>query len=82
MDKSTKETRLKMIYKLWKSVFDFDRLDNWVQEMKNKGVRVYISEYTNHNNAWREVASFSKTFLMNGLAKERTIKQEKIFCNL
>jgi hypothetical protein len=49
--------------------------------MKNKGIRVYISEYTNHNNKWREVVSIDKVANM-AISKKRTIKQEKIFCNI
>ena len=45
------------------------------------GIRVYISEYTNHNNEWREVASIDKYSLFNNTSK-KTLKQEKIFCNL
>lgn len=62
--------------------FDFERFDLWVQEMKEKGVRVYISEYTNHSNAWREVGSIKKYSLMSNCLKEKTLKQEKIFCNM
>lgn len=68
-----------------KNEFDFERFDNWVRDMKNKGIRVYISEYTNHNNEWREVASFDKIakFSNKMINKEtKTVKQEKIFCNL
>lgn len=62
--------------------FDFEKFDNWVREMKEKGIRVYISEYTNHNNEWREVASFDKISLASGGKNKRKAKQEKIFCNI
>ncbi len=62
--------------------FDFDKFDNWVREMKNKNVKVYISEYTNHNNEWREVASFDKYSLLSNSQETKTLKQEKIFCNI
>jgi len=65
-----------------KQIFDFNRFDLWVDEMKNKNIRVYISEYTNHNNAWREVASFNKASLMSNYLAVKTIKQEKVFCNI
>jgi site-specific DNA-adenine methylase len=65
-----------------KQIFDFEKFDNWVQEMKNKGIKVYISEYTNHNNAWREVGSIEKYSLMSNSLKEKVKKQEKIFCNI
>lgn len=63
---------------------DFEKFDNWVRDMKNKGIRVYISEYTNHNNEWREVASISKMATMKASKnmEKITIKQEKIFCNI
>ena len=51
--------------------------------MKGKGIRVYISEYTNHNNEWREVASFKKSSLMNKKSRlSEFAKEEKIFCNI
>lgn len=50
--------------------------------MKQNGVRVYISEYTNHGDQWREVGSIEKISLMNNSLKEKTKKQEKIFCNI
>lgn len=62
--------------------FDFDKFDNWVDDMRNKGIKVYISEYTNHNNAWREVGSISKYSLMQNNTSTKTLKQEKIFCNI
>jgi site-specific DNA-adenine methylase len=62
--------------------FDFERFDNWVETMRQRGVKVYISEYTNHNNAWREVGSISKYILMSNYLKEKVKKQEKIFCNI
>jgi site-specific DNA-adenine methylase len=65
-----------------KMTFDFDKFDNWVREMKNKNIRVYISEYTNHNNEWRKVASFDKYSLMSNYLKTKTLKQENIFCNI
>ena len=65
-----------------KQTFDFERFDNWVQEMKEKGVKVYISEYTNHNNAWRKVGSIEKYSLMDNSSAIKTKKQEKVFCNI
>ena len=62
--------------------FDFEKFDAWVEEMKNKGIKVYISEYTNHNNAWREVGSIDKYSLFSSSLKEKVKKQEKIFCNI
>jgi hypothetical protein len=50
--------------------------------MKNKGIKVYISEYTNHNDAWREVGSIEKYSLFSNSLKEKVKKQEKIFCNI
>ena len=50
--------------------------------MKNQGIRVYISEYTNHNNAWREIISIEKCSLMNNSSTIKTRKNEKIFCNI
>jgi len=65
-----------------KQIFDFEKFDAWVEEMKQKGVRVYISEYTNHNNAWREVGSIEKYSSMSNCLKEKVKKQEQIFCNI
>jgi site-specific DNA-adenine methylase len=62
--------------------FDFNKFDDWVRDMANKGIRVYISEYTNHNNEWREIGSINKRSLMDNSAPTKTIKQEKIFCNI
>jgi site-specific DNA-adenine methylase len=62
--------------------FDFEKFDNWIEEMKNKGIKVYISEYTNHNDAWREVGSIEKYSLFSNSLKEKVKKQEKIFCNI
>jgi len=60
--------------------FDFERFDAWVEEMKERNIKVYISEYTNHNDAWREVGSIEsyerKYSLMSNCLKE------KIFCNI
>jgi len=50
--------------------------------MGNKNIRVYISEYTNHNNEWREVYSIDKMSLMYNTKETKTIKKEKIFCNI
>ena len=63
-------------------LFDFDCFDLWIEEMKNKGIKVYISEYTNHNNSWREVGSIDKMSLMSNTSAEKTVKKEKIFCNM
>ena len=60
--------------------FDFNQFDNWVRDMKSNGVRVYISEYTNHNNEWREVGSINKHALARGGLS--IIKKEKVFCNI
>lgn len=65
-----------------KETFDFDKFDNWIREMKKKNIKVYISEYTNHNNEWREVASINKMSLFSKSKATKTIKQEKIFCNI
>ena len=64
--------------------FDFEKFDNWVRDMKNKGIRVYISEYTNHNNEWREVVSIDKIALAcnKTLSGTKKVKQEKLFCNI
>jgi len=62
--------------------FDFKRFDLWIEEMKSRGIKVYISEYTNHNNAWREVGSIDKMPLMSNYLATKTKKQEKIFCNI
>lgn len=64
--------------------FDYDRLINFIRDLKAEGYKVFISEYTNYDN-YKELLSIQ---VQNKMAKSKvnapnyqTYKSEKLFIN-